>query len=105
VQTTWIAYTVLKAVLERIGDGEVSADSVRHTLDKGLKVYTGGLTPTLRWPYEGKLAGLGLPRLVNADVTLQVVQDGKLVEAKKTAGSGFDGITDMTSTLQEADLV
>ncbi len=104
VQTTWIAYTVLRTVLERIG-GEVSADSVRHTLDKGLKVDTGGLTPTLRWPYEGKLAGLGLPRLVNADVTLQVVQDGKLVEARRTAGSGFDGITDMTSTLQEANLV
>lgn len=104
VQTTWIAYTVLRAVLAKIGDGEVSADSVRHTLDKDLKVYTGGLTPTLHWPYEGKLAGLGLPRLVNADVTLQVVEDGKLVEAKKSPGSGFDGITDMTSTLQGADL-
>ncbi|MFF7975258.1 ABC transporter substrate-binding protein [Streptomyces sp. NPDC007905] len=104
VQTTWIAYTVLKAVLAKIGDREVSADSVRHTLDDGLKVSTGGLTPALHWPYEGKLAGLGLPRLVNADVTLQVVQDGRLVAAKKTAGSGIDGITDMTSTLESADL-
>ncbi|KUM91969.1 hypothetical protein AQI88_34690 [Streptomyces cellostaticus] len=104
VQTTWIAYTVLKAALDKIGNGEVSADSVRHTLDGGLKVSTGGLTPTLHWPYESKLAGLGLPRLVNADVTLQVVQGGRLVAAKKTGGSGINGITDMTSTLESADL-
>ena len=104
VQTTWIAYTVLKAVLDKIGDGEVSSDSVRHILDDGLRVSTGGLTPTLGWPYEGKLAGVGFPRLVNADVTLQVVQDGRLVAAKKTAGSGIDGITDMTNTLENADI-
>ncbi|MEU3824859.1 ABC transporter substrate-binding protein [Streptomyces sp. SID161] len=103
VQTTWIAYTVLKAVLERIGDGEVSADSVRHTLDDGLRVSTGGLTPPLRWPYEGKLAGVGFPRLVNADVTLQVVQDGTLVAARKGIG-GDDGIADMTTVLERADV-
>ncbi|MFJ9816723.1 ABC transporter substrate-binding protein [Streptomyces sp. NPDC101151] len=104
VQTTWIAYTVLKTVLEKIADGEMSADSVRHTLDDGLHVSTDGLTPTLHWPYEGKLAGVGFPRLVNADVTLQVVRDGRLVAAKKTAGSGIDGITDMTSTLESAEI-
>ncbi|MFE2096010.1 ABC transporter substrate-binding protein [Streptomyces sp. NPDC059468] len=104
VQTTWIAYTVLKAVLEKIGGGEVSSDTVRHTLDDGLRVSTGGLTPTLHWPYESKLAGVGFPRLVNADVTLQVVKGGRLVAAKKTAGSGFDGITDMTGTLENAEL-
>ncbi|MFF7748595.1 ABC transporter substrate-binding protein [Streptomyces sp. NPDC007971] len=104
VQTTWIAYTVLRAVLEKIGGGEVSADTVRHTLDDGLEVSTGGLTPKLHWPYEGKLAGVGFPRLVNADVTLQMVKNGRLVAAKKTAGSGIDGITDMTDTLENADL-
>ncbi|GGU88958.1 lipoprotein [Streptomyces filipinensis] len=104
VQTTWIAYTVLKAALEKIGTGEVSADSVRHTLDDGLRVSTGGLTPTLHWPYEGKLAAVGFPRMVNADVTLQVVQDGKLVAARRGLG-GLDGITDMTRTLESADVV
>ncbi len=104
VQTTWIAYIVLKAVLERIGSGETTADTVRHALDDDLKVSTGGLTPTLHWPYEGKLAGLGLPRLVNADVTLQVVRDGRLVAAKRTADTGLDGGTDMTATLESADL-
>ncbi|MEU1401488.1 ABC transporter substrate-binding protein [Streptomyces sp. NPDC005728] len=104
VQTTWIAYTVLKAVLEKTGAGEVSADSVRRTLNDDLQVSTGGLTPTLHWPYESKLAGVGFPRLVNAAVTLQVVQEGRLVAARKTTGSGIDGITDMTSTLENADI-
>ncbi|MER6327741.1 ABC transporter substrate-binding protein [Streptomyces sp. NPDC001034] len=103
VQTTWIAYTVLKAALEKIGDGEVTADSVRKTLDGGLEVSTGGLTPTLCWPYEGKLASVGFPRMVNADVTLQVVRDGELVAARRGIG-GINGTTDMTGTLENADV-
>ncbi|MGW7524890.1 ABC transporter substrate-binding protein [Streptomyces sp. NPDC054783] len=103
VQTTWIAYTVLKAVLDKIGGGEVSADSVRRTLDDGPQVSTGGLTPPLRWSYSSRLASVGFPRMVNADVTLQVVQDGKLVAARKGVG-GFDGTTDMTRTLENADV-
>ncbi len=43
-------------------------------------------------------AGLGrLPRLVNADVTLQVVREGRLVSARQ-------GTTDTTRTLQNADV-
>ncbi|WP_330339284.1 ABC transporter substrate-binding protein [Streptomyces sp. NBC_00557] len=103
VQTTWIAYTVLKAVLDKIGGGEVTADSVRRTLDGGLRVSTGGLTPPLHWSYSSKLAAVGFPRMVNADVTLQVVQDGRLVAARKGIG-GFDGSTDMTSVLENADV-
>ncbi|MFH9658693.1 ABC transporter substrate-binding protein [Streptomyces sp. NPDC017248] len=102
VQTTWIAYTVLRAVLERIGDDEVSADTVRHTLNDGLRVSTGGLTPPLRWPYDGELASVGFPRLVNADVTLQVVRDGKLVAAGQDGGR--NGVADMTSVLAHADV-
>ncbi|MGP4009843.1 ABC transporter substrate-binding protein [Streptomyces sp. 4N124] len=97
VQTTWIAYTVFKAVVESLGDGEVSADSVRKALDGGLKVSTDGLTPTLRWQFQDKLASIGLPRMVNADVTLQVVRKGQLVAARK-------GSTDMTDTLKRADV-
>ncbi|MGJ5755077.1 ABC-type branched-subunit amino acid transport system substrate-binding protein [Streptomyces puniciscabiei] len=103
VQTTWIAYTVLKAVLDKIGTGDVTADSVRRTLDDGLRVSTGGLTPTLHWTYAGPLASVGFPRMVNADVTLQVVQDGRLVAARKGVG-GLDGTTDMTRTLENADV-
>ncbi|MGW0999341.1 ABC transporter substrate-binding protein [Streptomyces sp. NPDC002520] len=104
VQTTWIAYTVLRAALDRIGDGEVSADSVRRTLDHGLEVSTGGLTPTLHWPNETTLAAVGFPRLVNADVTLQVVHDGRLVAAQQNGGGGSDGFTDVTKTLENADI-
>ncbi|MDO0927207.1 ABC transporter substrate-binding protein [Streptomyces sp. TG1A-8] len=104
VQTTWIAYTVLKAVLDGIGDGEVSADGVRHALDDGLEVSTGGLTPTLSWSHDGELAAVGLPRLVNADVTLQVVRGGRLVAAKRIAGADADGTADMTKTLERAQL-
>ncbi|MER6731225.1 ABC transporter substrate-binding protein [Streptomyces puniciscabiei] len=103
VQTTWIAYTVLKAVLDKIGAGDVTADSVRRTLDDGLRVSTGGLTPTLHWTYSGTLASVGFPRMVNADVTLQVVQDGRLVAARRGVG-GLDGTTDMTRTLENADV-
>ncbi|GGV76827.1 lipoprotein [Streptomyces griseoloalbus] len=96
VQTTWIAYTVFQQVVESIGDGEVSADTVSDALDGGLKVTTGGLTPTLRWKFQDELAAVGFPRLVNANVTLQVVKDGRLVAAR-------EGFTDVTKTLRDAD--
>ncbi|CAM5465387.1 lipoprotein [Streptomyces purpurascens] len=97
VQTTWIAYTVFKKVVESLGGGEVSADTVTEALDDGLRVSTGGLTPTLRWRFQDKLAAVGFPRLVNANVTLQVVREGRLVSARK-------GFVDTTRTLQDADV-
>ncbi|MFF0202524.1 ABC transporter substrate-binding protein [Streptomyces sp. NPDC005017] len=97
VQTSWIAFTVLKAALEKIGAGEVTQDTVRRTLDSGLEIDTGGLTPTLRWEFQDRLASIGFPRLVNTDVTLQVVRDGRLVAARK-------GFVDMTKALQDADV-
>ncbi|QWB24916.1 MULTISPECIES: ABC transporter substrate-binding protein [Streptomyces] len=97
VQTTWIAYTVFKKVVESLGGGEVSADTVTEALDDGLGVNTGGLTPTLRWRFQDKLAAVGFPRLVNANVTLQVVREGRLVSARK-------GFVDTTRTLQDADV-
>ncbi|MFF3845817.1 ABC transporter substrate-binding protein [Streptomyces sp. NPDC002328] len=95
VQTTWIAYTVLRKAVESLGDGEVSADTVRDALDDGLTVDTGELTPPLRWQFTDKLAAIGFPRLVNAHVTLQTVRQGRLV----AAGSGF---VDMTKTMENA---
>ena len=96
VQTTWIAYTVFKKVVESLGDGEVTSDSVAEALDRGLKVSTGGLTPTLQWKFRDVLASVGFPRLANRKVTLQVVRDGRLVAARK-------GFIDVTKTLQNAD--
>ncbi|MGW0423144.1 ABC transporter substrate-binding protein [Streptomyces sp. NPDC003015] len=103
VQTTWIAYTVFAKAVESLGGGEVSADSVRGALNDGLKISTGGLTPTLRWPTRDTwsstddLASVGFPRLVNAHVTLQVVRQGQLVSAR-------EGFTDVTRTLRNADV-
>ncbi|AIV35867.1 ABC transporter substrate-binding protein [Streptomyces sp. R1] len=97
VQTTWIAYTVFKQVVESLGDGEVSADTVRRALDDGLEAGTGGLTPDLRWTFADKLASVGFPRLVNAEVTLQVVREGRLVSAR-------EGAVDTTGTLRDADV-
>ncbi|WP_189264319.1 ABC transporter substrate-binding protein [Streptomyces fuscichromogenes] len=97
VQTTWIAYQVLTAALEKTGDDGASADSVRRALNDGLKVSTGGLTPTLSWPYQGKLAAAGFARLVNTDVNVQTVKGGLLQSANKQA-------LDMTKILESADL-
>ncbi|MDF3300504.1 ABC transporter substrate-binding protein [Streptomyces tropicalis] len=97
VQTTWIAYTVLRAVLEKIGGGEVTADSVHRTLDAGLPVGTGGLTPTLNWRLRDLLASVGFARMVNYDVTLQQVREGRLVAATR-------GFVDVRGTLERADV-
>lgn len=103
VQTTWIAYTVFTAVVRSLGSGEVSADSVRGALNDGLKIPTGGLTPTLQWTTRDTwssaddLASVGFPRMVNANVTFQVVRQGQLVSARR-------GFTDVTKTLQNADV-
>jgi hypothetical protein len=97
VQTSWIAYTVFRSVVASLGSGDVTSDTVRKSLDDGLKVTTGGLTPTLRWSAESPLAAIGFSRLVNADVTLQVVRQGQLVAAK-------NGFVDATKTLENADV-
>ncbi|USQ88942.1 ABC transporter substrate-binding protein [Streptomyces phaeoluteigriseus] len=97
VQTTWIAYTVFKEVVESLGGGAVTAATVTGALDDGLKVSTGGLTPTLRWGFTDQLASIGFPRLVNANVTLQTVKQGRLAAAK-------EGFVDVTRTLENADV-
>ncbi|WP_069769503.1 ABC transporter substrate-binding protein [Streptomyces sp. LUP30] len=95
VQTTWIAYTVFRQAVESLAGGDVTARTVRGALDDGLQISTGGLTPTLRWQFSDRLASIGFPRLVNADVTLQTVRKGRLVAARK-------GFVDTTKTLQKA---
>ncbi|MET9829595.1 ABC transporter substrate-binding protein [Streptomyces sp. NPDC006385] len=97
VQTTWIAYTVFRKAVESLGDREVTADAVRGALNDGLRVSTGGLTPTLGWKFQDVLAAVGYPRLVNREVTLQVVRDGRLVAARK-------GFINVTRTLRNAEL-
>ncbi|MFC8075281.1 ABC transporter substrate-binding protein [Streptomyces sp. NPDC057307] len=95
VQTTWIAYTALKSVVESIDRDTISSATFSHALDKGAKVETGGLTPTLRWRYEDMLGSPGYPRIVNSEVTFQVVRDGELVSQKA-------GFVDVRGTLSDA---
>ncbi|MFH8794952.1 ABC transporter substrate-binding protein [Streptomyces sp. NPDC017941] len=95
VQTTWIAYTVLKQAVESLNGDSVTPRSLRRTLDQGLRVDTGGLTPLLSWRFEDMLAASDYPRLVNAAVTFQVVRDGRLVLARKA-------FVDVEKTLESA---
>jgi ABC-type branched-subunit amino acid transport system substrate-binding protein len=96
VQTTWIAYTVLKKVIESLGAGEISSLTIRRELDNGLKVTTGGLTPTLSWPFDELTSNGDFARLVNADVTFQVIRDGQLTSQR-------GGFINMTKTLANAE--
>ncbi|KAA0942844.1 ABC transporter substrate-binding protein [Streptomyces apricus] len=96
VQTTWVAYTVLKKAIESLGDGEVSARTLRRTLDDGLEVSTGGLTPTLSWSLPNLLAASDFPRMTNADVTFQVVREGRLVTERK-------GFVDTSGVLEHTE--
>ena len=95
VQTTWIAYTVLRAALENLEGGAVTAKSVQRALETMPPVDTGGLTPRLSWRYDDLLAVRDHPRLVNAMVTFQQVRDGRLAPARK-------GFVDVQSTLEAA---
>ncbi|WP_251066432.1 ABC transporter substrate-binding protein [Streptomyces sp. ISL-36] len=82
VQTTWIAYTVLRKVVESLDRDSITAGAVSHALDRGVSIDTGGLTPELRWRYEDMLGAPGFPRIVNHEVTFQVVRQGRLVAQK-----------------------
>ncbi|MEU8757926.1 ABC transporter substrate-binding protein [Streptomyces sp. NPDC048659] len=82
VQTTWIAYTVLRQLVESLDSDRISAVQLSHALDNGVRVDTGGLTPPLRWRYDDLLGAPGFPRIVNHDVTFQVVRQGRLVAQK-----------------------
>ncbi|MFC9591216.1 ABC transporter substrate-binding protein [Streptomyces sp. NPDC056944] len=82
VQTTWIAYTVLKDVVEGLDEDTITAGQISHALDRGERIDTGGLTPSLRWKYEDMLGAPGFTRIVNREVTFQVVRQGRLVAQK-----------------------
>ncbi|MEU9112574.1 ABC transporter substrate-binding protein [Streptomyces sp. NPDC048483] len=97
VQTTWIAYTVLRALIEQLDDEgveEITPRALQKTLDDGKRaIDTGGLTPKLRWREDDMLTVQNYPRVVNGMVTYQVVRDGQLVAAQ-------DGFVNVTKTLE-----
>lgn len=91
VQTTWIAYTALRAAVRAIDDEEVTPGRVVAALNGGVEVDTGGLTPTLRWRFKDLVGTLSYPRIVNTKVTFQVVREGRLTAQKK----GFVDVSDV----------
>ncbi|MBH5336438.1 ABC transporter substrate-binding protein [Streptomyces pactum] len=93
-QTTWIAYTVLRSVLLSLDEDDIDGASVRRQLNRGHAVDTGGLTPPLRWGFNDKLAIDRYPRIVNANVTYQVVRNGRLVAVR-------EGFVDVGDTLAD----
>ncbi|MEV8210172.1 hypothetical protein AB0P40_34400, partial [Streptomyces sp. NPDC079189] len=95
VQTTWIAYTVLKEIVTAIDEPQISAGKLTVALNQGARVDTGGLTPVLRWQFEDMLGSSAYPRIVNRKVTFQVVRKGRLVAEK-------EGFVDVTKTLADA---
>ncbi|WP_406861544.1 ABC transporter substrate-binding protein [Streptomyces sp. HUAS MG47] len=95
VQTTWIAYTVLKKVVENLDKDEITPLRIARALDQGAEIDTGGLTPPLRWRYEDMLGATDFPRIVNSEVTFQVVRQGRLVAQKP-------GFVDVGETVRSA---
>lgn len=97
VQTTWIAYTVLHAVIQQLADEgvtDITAHALQTALGRGDQaIDTGGLTPKLRWRDDDMLAVADFPRIINADVTYQVVRHGELVAAQ-------EGFVDVSTTLE-----
>ncbi|MEU8683229.1 ABC transporter substrate-binding protein [Streptomyces sp. NPDC048611] len=96
-QTTWIAYTVLRSLIEQLDDEgveDITPHALQTALDGGDRaVDTGGLTPKLRWREDDMLAVQDFPRIVNGTVTYQVVREGQLV-------SGRHGFVNVTKTLE-----
>ncbi|GAA4687421.1 ABC transporter substrate-binding protein [Streptomyces chumphonensis] len=82
VQTTWVAYTVLRSVLEGMEGQEITHRTVHQALDATGPVSTGGITPDLSWQYEDLLGSPNYPRIVNSMVNFQQVRDGQLVAAR-----------------------
>ncbi|MEU1123173.1 ABC transporter substrate-binding protein [Streptomyces sp. NPDC005899] len=95
VQTTWIAYTALKAVVEAMDRPEITAGGISVSLNRGTEVDTGGLTPVLRWRFKDMVGTAAYSRIVNGQVTFQVVRRGRLVAERK-------GFVDVTETLVDA---
>ncbi|UQX02346.1 ABC transporter substrate-binding protein [Streptomyces sp. RerS4] len=96
-QTTWIAYSVFNQVVRHFKKGEgITARKVARELNRSQGVQTGGLTPDLSWRYQDMRAVAGFPRLVNAQVTFQIVQAGRLVAQPGEQSQ------DMIATLEQA---
>ncbi|MFI6449064.1 ABC transporter substrate-binding protein [Kitasatospora sp. NPDC050543] len=80
VQTTWVAYEVLRQAVERLVEAgrPITAKTLTSQLDGVDQLDTAGLTPPLNWAGTNMLANAESPRLVNTWVTYQQVKGGRL---------------------------
>ncbi|MFJ8044585.1 ABC transporter substrate-binding protein [Kitasatospora sp. NPDC096147] len=93
VQTTWVAYEVLRVAVERAGtEKQLTPKGLRNVLDSGEPIETGGATPALSWGMTNMLPSADSPRLVNTSVTFQRVQGGRLALQR-------EGFVDVRGTL------
>ncbi|MEZ0093931.1 ABC transporter substrate-binding protein [Streptacidiphilus sp. EB129] len=79
VETTWIAYLVLRKAVAQI-NGPVTAGSLRSALENSTGIDTGGLTPPLAWQESNLLPLISAPRLVDTQVSFQRVHKGILTD-------------------------
>ncbi|MFF4340372.1 ABC transporter substrate-binding protein [Kitasatospora sp. NPDC001540] len=84
VQTTWVAYAVLRQAVGRIDRSKpITAKALQVILDSGDPIDTAGTTPPLSWGVTNMLPSAESPRLVNTSVTFQKVQNGRLTEQRQ----------------------
>ena len=95
VQTTWVAYTVLRQVLESMDGDAITRRTIQQRLDTGAPLETGGITPALGWRYDDIPGTRSYPRLVNSMVNFQQVKNGRLI------ATGDDPV-DIASTIDQA---
>ncbi|BAJ30266.1 MULTISPECIES: ABC transporter substrate-binding protein [Kitasatospora] len=84
VQTTWVAYEVLRQAAGRIDKSRtITPKALQVILDSGDPIDTAGATPPLGWGVTNMLPSANSPRLVNTSVTFQRVQNGRLTEQRQ----------------------
>jgi hypothetical protein len=93
-QTTWIAYAVLAKVLRAMDpDITPTRENVQRALDHTTHLSTGGLTPDLGWTDADMKSVPEHARMVNTEVSYQVIKNGRIVAARP-------GFIDLTATLR-----
>lgn len=93
-QTTWIAYQVFAEVVRAMDpDTAPTKENVQRALDHTTHLSTGGLTPDLGWTDEDMKSVPEHARMVNTEVSYQVIENGRIVSARP-------GFIDLTATLR-----
>ncbi|MFD0329258.1 hypothetical protein ACFQZC_16485 [Streptacidiphilus monticola] len=77
VETTWVAYQVLRSALQGV-QGPVTASLLQARLETTAGITVKGITPALNWQTQFMLPNVSVPRTVNTEVAFQHVVGGEL---------------------------